>query len=243
MSSAPSSSAPVLAAKRYTPPQDPLTLLYQDEDCLVFSKPSGLLSVPGKTADLADCMESRARALYPEALTIHRLDMETSGVYLMARHKKAQAYFGLQFERRTTHKTYIALVSGHPEAESGEIALPLRCDWPNRPRQMVCYEHGRNAQTHWRVLDRVMYGAHRADKGAEAADIPASRLELKPVTGRSHQLRVHCAAIGYPILGDPFYAPDDIVRAAPRLCLHAQSLTIPHPQGGGLVTFIDDCPF
>ncbi|MFP4312940.1 MAG: pseudouridine synthase [Alphaproteobacteria bacterium] len=196
---------------------------------LVFSKPSGLLSVPGKDAHLADCMEGRARAIYPDALLVHRLDMETSGIFLMARGKEVQANLGKQFECRKVQKTYIARVAGHPENDSGLIDLPLRCDWPNRPRQMVCYEHGKPSQTRWEVLER------------EAAGF--SRLALYPITGRSHQLRVHLAEIGHAILGDPFYASETMRNAADRLQLHAQSLTIHHPDGGALITFTDPAPF
>jgi tRNA pseudouridine32 synthase/23S rRNA pseudouridine746 synthase len=157
--------------------------------------------------------------------------METSGVFLMARNKDAQANLGKQFERRKVEKTYIARVYEHLPEDEGLINLPLRCDWDNRPKQMVCYDHGKPSQTHWRVLSR------------EDGDMPITRLELKPITGRSHQLRVHLAEIGHPILGEPFYANDEILHAVPRLQLHAQDLTIHHPDGGARITFTDPCPF
>ncbi len=213
---------------QYNPPTDPLTILHQDSDLLVLSKPSGLLSVPGKAADHADSLETRARADFPEALLVHRLDLETSGVFVMALNKAAQANLGKQFERRKTQKTYIARVWGRPEEDEGHIDLPLRCDWDNRPRQMVCYEHGKPAQTDWRAIGH---------------DDNTTRLSLSPITGRSHQLRVHMAEIGHPILGDPFYAPEDVFEAADRLQLHALSLTIHHPKDGELITFKDPCPF
>lgn len=147
----------------------------------------------------------------------------------MARSKDVQANLGKQFERRKTEKTYIARVWGKPDVDNGLIDLPLRCDWPNRPKQMVCYEHGKSSQTHWRILEK------------EAGNI--SRLELKPITGRSHQLRVHLKEISLPILGDPFYAPPEALNAAERLQLHAETLTIYHPSNGDNITFTDQTPF
>lgn len=147
----------------------------------------------------------------------------------MALTKTAQSNLGRQFQERVVEKTYIARVSGYPEDDSGLIDLPLRCDWPNRPRQMVCYEHGKPSQTHWQVLEREKSGY--------------TRLELKPITGRSHQLRVHLAAIGHPILGDDFYADADSFKASDRLQLHSESLTIRHPEKAGPITFHDPAPF
>ena len=216
--------------KAYNPPQDPLNIVYQDDYLLVLDKPSGLLSVPGRWPELADCLESRAKAAFPEALLIHRLDMDTSGLFIMAMNKDVQGNLGKQFERRKVSKTYIALSGGLAEEDEGLIDLPLRCDWPNRPLQMVCFEHGKPSQTHWKVLGR----------DAEAA---TTRFELKPITGRSHQLRVHLKEIGHPILGDPFYAPEELLAASPRLLLHAHTLTIHHPEDGRLVTFESAVPF
>ncbi|MEO0635352.1 MAG: RluA family pseudouridine synthase [Pseudomonadota bacterium] len=207
----------------YAPPSDELTVLHVDEHLLVVEKPPGLLSVPGKGADLADCVESRAQSLLPEARIVHRLDMDTSGVMVLARTAQAHRHLGLQFERRHTSKTYEALVKGPVGANAGTIDLPLRCDWPNRPKQMVCFEHGRRSITHWRVLDR---------SGG------TTRLELKPVTGRSHQLRVHLMACGHPILGDSFYG-----TPGERLCLHSSTLSIRHPADGSHVTFTSPVPF
>lgn len=220
-------SSPVRAIKPliYNPPQDPLEILHVDEDLLVLSKPPGLLSVPGRGPDVQDSLETRAREDFPEALLVHRLDMETSGVFLMAMNKKAQANLGRQFERRRVKKTYIARVWGQVEEESGTIDLPLRCDWPNRPLQMVCYEHGKPAQTDWRVLER---------------DKTSTLMELAPLTGRSHQLRVHMKELGHPILGDDFYAHDDAHNAASRLMLHAKRLELFHPKDGREIVFEDD---
>lgn len=213
----------------YNPPNEPLKIVYEDEYLLVLSKPSGLLSVPGKGEHLADCLETRAREKFPEILVVHRLDMETSGIFIMAKTKDVQANLGKQFERRKVSKTYIARAFGHPQHNEGLIDLPLRCDWPNRPKQMVCYEHGKPSQTNWKVLKR------------EENNI--TRIELKPITGRSHQLRVHLKEIGHPILGDPFYAHDEALKSAERLQLHAQSLTVHHPENGELITFTDYAPF
>ena len=211
----------------YAPPQGPLKILHEDADLLVLDKPSGLLSVPGKAAKHADCLETRARAAFPDALLVHRLDMDTSGVMIFARNKAAQRHLGLQFERRHLAKTYEALVWGQPD-DTGEVDLPLITDWPNRPLQKVCFERGKASQTRWEVMAR------------EAA---YARVKLMPTTGRSHQLRVHMLAIGHPILGDRFYAKDEALKAAPRLCLHALTLEIYHPNGGECVTFHALCPF
>lgn len=212
----------------YDPPETAIDIRHVDDDLLVLSKPSGLLSVPGKAPEMADCLEVRARSEFPNALLVHRLDMETSGIFVMAMNKDTQANLGKQFERRKVEKTYIAEIWGRPAEDEGLIDLPLRCDWERRPKQMVCHEHGRSAQTHWRILERRENSA---------------RVELKPVTGRSHQLRVHMMAMGHPILGDPFYAPDEAREGIKRLQLHAQTLSLFHPASGKRVTFSDPVPF
>ncbi len=221
----------------YEPPQTPLCIVHMDDDLLVLSKPSGLLSVPGRREDCRDSLQSRVVALFPEALLVHRLDMETSGLFIMARNKAAQRHLGLQFERRKTEKTYIARVWGQVEGERGQVDLPLRCDWDHRPLQMVCFEDGRGAQTAWEVLSR---------------DDISTRLKLTPHTGRTHQLRVHMLELnkerdqvggGHPILGDDFYAHEDAHKAAPRLQLHAEKLSLYHPRDGARVCFVDVCAF
>ena len=141
--------------KTYTPPQGPLAILYQDNHLIVLDKPSGLLSVPGKGEHLADCLSVRVEKEFPDALMVHRLDMDTSGVFLMARNPEAQSNLGKQFERRKVQKSYIADIWGLPETESGYIDLPLRCDWPNRPLQMVCHDHGKPSQTEWEILSAM----------------------------------------------------------------------------------------
>jgi len=210
----------------YTPPVDPwLSPVHVDDDLIVLDKPSGLLTVPGKTRDLADCLEERADVEWPGARIVHRLDMDTSGIIVFARNHAAQRHLGLQFEKRQVGKRYIARVAGLLTPREGTVDLPLRSDWPNRPLQKVCHAEGRAAVTDWRVLD------HEAD---------ATRVALMPKTGRSHQLRVHMLALGHPILGDPFYG----TRAdAPRLQLHAETLRLRHPEGGEWHEFVAPCPF
>jgi tRNA pseudouridine32 synthase/23S rRNA pseudouridine746 synthase len=202
--------------------------VYKDDDLLVVSKPAGLLSVPGKPAELADCMLTRAASAFPGALLTHRLDMDTSGLLLLAMNKRAQGVIGKHFERRLIHKTYIARIWGRPEKNSGTIDLPLCFDFENRPRQKVCFINGRPSQTNWKVLER---------------DETSTLVELEPLTGRSHQLRVHMLSMGHPIIGDPLYAPEAAQQAAPRLLLHAQALKLHHPGTGQIVDFEDACPF
>ena len=213
----------------YAPPAEPyLPVLHCDDDLLVVSKPSGLLSVPGRGPALADCVAARAAVLHAGALIVHRLDMDTSGVMVLARNRAAQRHLGRQFEQRQIGKTYIARVRGRIALDAGEVDAPLICDWPNRPRQIIDQRHGKAAQTAWQVIDR---------------EDNATRVRLRPKTGRSHQLRVHMLSIGHPILGDNLYADDDALAAAERLQLHAQSLTLTHPATGDEQTFQDACPF
>jgi tRNA pseudouridine32 synthase/23S rRNA pseudouridine746 synthase len=213
---------------RYDPPPTPLAVIHRDHELLVLDKPSGLLSVPGKGEHLADCLIARARAVFPEVLLVHRLDLDTSGVIVFALTAHAQRHLGLQFERRHTKKVYVARVWGHVEADEGTVDLPLCVDWPNRPRQHVDHENGRPAQTDWRVVRREADGT--------------TRMRLMPLTGRSHQLRVHMRELGHPILGDPLYA-EGAAAAFPRLMLHAESLRLRHPDGGKSLTFSAKCPF
>jgi len=205
-----------------------LTPLYHDKDILVLSKPSGLLSVPGKPEDHADCLESRAKTRFPTAGIVHRLDLGTSGIMVMALNAESHRKLSRQFEKRAVLKTYIARVWGPIKENTGMIDLPLRCDWPNRPRQMVDHEQGRPSITHWEVLEREQN---------------ATRVRLKPETGRSHQLRVHMLALGHPILGDEFYAHNEAYKASSRLLLHAQDLQFYHPTTNEQLTFTAPCPF
>ncbi|MEM7740462.1 MAG: pseudouridine synthase [Pseudomonadota bacterium] len=195
-------------------------------DFLVLDKPADLLSVPGKTQQ--DCLEARVQAHYPDALTVHRLDMATSGICVMARGKTNLSDLQQQFEKRKTTKVYEAVVAGHVIGDTGTVDAPIVCDWPNRPLQMIDYERGRQAITHWRVIDRYH---------------DQTRMELKPITGRSHQLRVHMRSIGHAVLGDHWYANEQVRVASPRLLLHARALGFTSPTTGEDVHFSSPCPF
>ncbi|RUT30431.1 RNA pseudouridine synthase [Arsenicitalea aurantiaca] len=213
----------------YTPPTEPwIDPVAVDDDIVVLNKPSGLLSVAGRDPALADCLQARVRERFPTATMVHRLDKDTSGIVVMARHKGALAHIGQQFEKRETEKRYIARVWGEVREEEGLIDLPLGVDWANKPRQRVDRETGRPAQTRYRVTGR---------EGG------ITRLELVPLTGRTHQLRVHLLAIGHPILGDAFYAEGEVLAAADRLQLHAQMLGFRHPADGSMRGYSAPCPF
>lgn len=212
----------------YTPPADAPRILHADHEILVVDKPAGLLSVPGRGEDRSDCLIARLRGLYPEVLLVHRLDLDTSGVMIFALTPHAQRHLGRQFEERQTKKVYLARLWGHLSPDRGRVDLPLIVDWPNRPRQHVNHETGRPAQTDWRVIRHEPEGT--------------TRVRLMPVTGRSHQLRVHMLALGHPILGDPLYATG-AAQAYPRLMLHAESLRLRHPDSGKHMTFSAPCPF
>ena len=213
----------------YTPPLTPyLNILYQDNTLVVFNKPSGLLTVPGKAPEHRDSLEYRARLVWPGIRLVHRLDMATSGIVVMALSADSQRELNWQFQQRSTKKHYIARVAGIMKADFGSINLPLICDWPNRPKQKVCYEHGKSSLTHYQVLSR---------------DNDSSRVKLIPVTGRSHQLRVHLQWLGHPILGDKFYANDAQTNAAERLQLHAEQLVMQHPDTKRPLHIVCQCPF
>ena len=199
-----------------------------DEHLLVLDKPAGLLAVPGRGEDKQDCLSARAQRLWPDALVVHRLDMATSGLFLMGRGLHMQRVLGRAFAERAVDKRYEAVVAGRMAQAEGTIALPLAADWPRRPLQKVDPEHGRPSETRWRVL--------REEHGN-------TRLLLEPVTGRSHQLRVHLLAIGHPILGDRLYAPPQVQALAPRLLLHATRLALAHPASGEPLVFESPAPF
>lgn len=199
----------------YNPPMQPyLDVVYKDDDILVLNKPSGLLSVPGRKDEHKDSLQSRAQEQFPTATTVHRLDMETSGLIVMALNKPAHANLGKQFENREVQKQYVARVYGHLKDNAGSVDLPLICDWPNRPKQIVNHENGKKALTHWKVISQ---------------ETKTSLLALKPITGRSHQLRVHMMSIGHPIVGDQLYAKGNALRFSDRMQLHSTSIAFKHP--------------
>jgi tRNA pseudouridine32 synthase / 23S rRNA pseudouridine746 synthase len=217
-------------------------VVHADAALLVLNKPAGLLSVPGKGPDNADCLSARVQALYPDALVVHRLDMATSGLVVMARGREAQSRLSRSFAQRQVHKRYQALVAGTPcpagnSAEWHDIHLPLCVDWPNRPRSKVDAVHGKPSHTRWQWLETLTLPT------SGAAPLVCSRLALEPVTGRSHQLRVHLMALGHPLLGDDLYAPDSVAMATPRLMLHAHRLELPHPSDGQTRVFDIPVPF
>jgi tRNA pseudouridine32 synthase/23S rRNA pseudouridine746 synthase len=221
----------IRSAPAYSPPADTgLDIRYFDADLLVVDKPSGLLSVPGRGSGMDDNLAKRVQARYPEALTVHRLDMDTSGLLVMARNAEVHRALGRLFELRQVDKEYIAVVAGLVADSERSIALPLIADWPNRPRQMVDFVQGKPALTHLEVLS---YDA--------ASD--TTRVRLTPETGRSHQLRVHLQSICHPILGDDLYAPPEILAQAPRLLLHAALLAFRHPVSGEWLAVHSDPPF
>lgn len=216
-----------LCPAEYNPPDTPLDVIHEDHEVLLVNKPAGLLSVPGKGSHLADCLIARVQSAFPQALLVHRLDRDTSGVMVFALTPHAQRHLGLQFEKRQTKKAYIARVWGEVAEREGTVDLPLIVDWQNRPRQHVDFETGKPALTDWKVL--------KHQRGT-------TRMRLFPKTGRSHQLRVHMLEIGHPILGDPFYATGPALDF-PRLMLHAESLRFRHPDGGKGLTFKAKVPF
>lgn len=206
-----------------------LTVVHQDDALVVVDKPSGLLSVPGRGPQGQDCIAHRVQARWPDALIVHRLDMATSGLMVLARGAAWHRQLSMAFAERHVAKRYVALAHGHLADDAGTMDWPLICDWPNRPRQMVDLVDGKPSLTRYRVLQR------RPDGN--------TRVALEPVTGRSHQLRVHMQALGHPLLGDELYAPPDVQALAPRLMLHAEHLALVHPRSGEPVQFDSPPPF
>jgi len=210
----------------YYPPQTPyLNILYQDDDIVVLDKPAGLLSVPGREKKHRDSLALRVLRVWPEACVVHRLDLATSGIIILAMRKSAQSHIGRQFQQKAINKTYYARVEGIIKEDAGLVDLPIRCDWDNRPRQIVDPIQGKESQTEWQVIQRETH---------------TTLVRLKPLTGRTHQLRVHMQAIGHAIVGDEFYATDFGIKFSPgRLALHAGSITLSHPSTNKRITF--DC--
>lgn len=206
-----------------------LQVVHADAAIVVLNKPSGLLAVPGKTS--SHCLSGIVQAQFPDALIVHRLDMSTSGLMVMARGIAAQRQLNADFAERKVYKRYVALASGdcresesHADDAWQTIDLPIMVDWPRRPLRKIDLDMGRPSSTRWRTL--------RFDTSRNA-----TLLELEPLTGRTHQLRLHLKAIGHPILGDALYAPSEIAAASPRLLLHASELAFAHPQTGARLSF------
>lgn len=211
----------------YQPIMSPyLDIIYQDNDLVVINKTSGILSVPGRLPEHQDCLENRVKRVLPTATIVHRLDMATSGVMIMALNKPAHVNISRQFEKREISKCYIARVYGELAQSKGEINLPLKLDWPNRPKQKIDHESGKKALTKYQVLTTEKEGEHNI-----------STVELTPITGRSHQLRVHMLALGHPILGDRLYAHQNALQLSNRLQLHAKTITFKQPSTQQIMTF------
>lgn len=213
-------SAPPLQFKFH-----PNWVLYADDHIVVVNKPSGLLSVPGRGPDKQECLGLHLESLYPDIKIVHRLDMDTSGLMVLARSAEVHKHLSRQFQERQTQKTYHAICSGKPSLQSGCINLPMRCDWENRPRQMIDFKQGKGAQTFWQLLTQANN---------------RFLVELTPITGRSHQLRLHMKSLGHPILGDNLYADPNSLQQASRLMLHAKTLCFTHPITEQKMQF--DCP-
>lgn len=216
---------------KYNPPANlSPDILFEDKYLLIVNKPSGLLSVPGRGDDKQDCLISRIQSIYPDTLIVHRLDMSTSGLIILARGKEIERSLSILFQHRKVEKKYIAVVDGIVTPTSGEVNLPLITDWPNRPKQKVDFESGKSSQTRYSVISYDMTNN-------------SSRLELIPLTGRTHQLRVHMQAINHAILGDELYANKDVINKSARLLLHAFYLAFPHPVSGELISVTSDAEF
>lgn len=210
-----------------------IDVLHADASLLVINKPAGLLSVPGRGPDKQDCLSARVQNIYPDALVVHRLDMATSGLMVLARTSSAQRFLNDAFANRAVTKRYIAMVAGclePPLQDWGLMDWPIALDWPNRPRSVIDPVHGKPSVTRWRVL-------------AHDSTFDCTRVELEPITGRSHQLRVHLLALGHPILGDALYGNASVQARSSRLLLHAQSIAISHPTSGQALYFNSPSPF
>ncbi|WP_282177625.1 RluA family pseudouridine synthase [Vibrio nereis] len=213
----------------YNPPRDPwVDIVYEDEHLLAVNKPSGLLSVPGRAPEHYDSMWSRLLETYPEIQVVHRLDMCTSGLMLLAKNKPSESALKKQFQYRLTHKVYYARVWGRVEEDEGVVELPLIADWPNRPRQKVCFKDGKPSKTLFQVVQR---------------EEKTTMVRLLPITGRSHQLRVHMQALGHPIVGDEFYSQGEAFLFSDRLELHAAELSFYHPDSHDLRSIFVPCDF
>ncbi|HEX5339099.1 MAG TPA: RluA family pseudouridine synthase [Gallionella sp.] len=228
-------------------------LIYCDDSLLVANKPAGLLAVPGRGPDKQDCLSARIQQAFADALVVHRLDMATSGLIVFARGVEMQRRLSAMFQNRLIDKRYVAVVAGRMDAAAGEVNLPIAADWPNRPLRKIDAELGKPSLTRYRVLETAHASIPQHERSCDSATPPlrpevskgepatgTTRLELEPVTGRTHQLRVHMAAIGHPILGDALYGD---AASAPRLLLHARTLSFAHPLTGEALILISEPPF
>ena len=212
------------------PPPESINVLYLDDDLLLVEKPAGLLSVPGRGDDKQDSLISRVQLTFSDALIVHRLDMATSGIMVIARNKEAHRQLSRLFSERNIEKTYCAVVEGIIDADSGRIDFPIMADWPNRPKQMVAPLMGKPSITYFKVLSRDLNSG-------------ITRVELKPETGRTHQLRVHLEFIGHAILGDRLYANPETQQRSERLLLHANELSFEHPITHQILRYSSSIPF
>jgi tRNA pseudouridine32 synthase/23S rRNA pseudouridine746 synthase len=203
-------------------------ILYFDQDIVVCNKPPWLLSVPGRLPEHKDSLYTRVLSYFPTASVVHRLDCATSGVMVFALNKNSERYISIQFQNRQTEKTYQAIGAGISEKQEGVIDLPICVDWPRRPKQKIDFEQGKSSRTIYSVME---------------SQANCTRFKLTPITGRSHQLRIHLRELGHPILGDRLYAPQDIIDASERLLLHAESLKFFHPSSAQKMSFYVECPF
>jgi tRNA pseudouridine32 synthase/23S rRNA pseudouridine746 synthase len=195
---------------------------YADNNIVIANKPSGLLSVPGRGPTKQECLLSHLLSLYPTIKIVHRLDMDTSGLMVLALNTESHRHLSLQFQERETSKTYHAICAGNPSQKQGTIKLPMRCDWEKRPLQMIDFKQGKSAETHWKVIQQ---------------NSDSFLVELTPITGRSHQLRLHMKSLGHPILGDNLYADAISLKQSNRLLLHATTLSFQHPESQKTLTF------
>ena len=218
-------------------------IVFENRDLVVIDKPSGLLSVPGRGEDKQDCALTRIQTIVPSALVVHRLDMATSGLLLFAKGARMQRALSQAFQNRETTKYYRAAVIGQPTFASNDwqtIEAPLIVDWPNRPKSKVCFDTGKASTTHWCVSATALAPQGSLADWRPGTESPMTAVDLHPITGRSHQLRVHLASVGFPIAGDALYGPTDNATRAPRLLLHATQLALTCPRTGERLEW--DCP-
>ena len=208
--------------------QSPIRLIYEDTDLLLIDKPHHLLSVPGRHPLNHDSLIRRLQPRYPDVQAVHRLDLDTSGLMVVPKRRESLSELARQFQRRQIEKEYTAIVWGEVAEDRGSIELPIATDWPNRPKQIICEERGKHALTHFEVLIR---GNNR------------SLIKLKPVTGRSHQLRIHMQSLGHPIIGCDMYAHPEALEASDRLLLHATRLKLCAPSTGNWLSAFSPIPF